>query len=71
MSIERIFHCDGPDCDRNMKTARARPEMFLIVSEATGPTLHFCGWDCVLRHAAAKEPEQVLAAGEPDGLAGT
>lgn len=65
MSIERIFHCDGPDCERNVKTTRTRPEMFLTVSERGGPPLHFCGWDCVLRHAATKEPEQVIAAG-PD-----
>lgn len=62
MSIERLFHCDGPDCERYARTQRLRPEMFLTVSERGGPALHFCGWDCVLRHAAAKEPEQVVAA---------
>lgn len=61
MSIERIFHCDGPDCERHIKTHRARAEMFLTVSEHGGSALHFCGWDCVLRHAAAKEPETVVA----------
>jgi hypothetical protein len=61
MSVERIFYCDGPDCDRHVKTARTRPEMFLTVSERGGLAQHFCGWDCVLRHAAAKEPEHVVA----------
>ena len=61
MSIERVFYCDGPDCDRHVKTARARPEVFLTVSERGGLAQHFCGWDCVLRLAATKEPERVVA----------
>lgn len=67
MSIERLFHCDGPDCERYMRTQRARPAMFLTVSEpGRSRALHFCGWDCVLRHAATKEPEQVVASGPAD-----
>ena len=66
MSIERIFHCDGPDCERFMRTMRRRTDHFLVVSEGA-TALHFCGWDCVLRHAAAKEPEQVVAAGPDPG----
>ena len=65
MSIERVFHCDGPECERFVRTLRLRPEMFLTVSEHGGPNLHFCGWDCVLRHAATKEPEQVIAGSGP------
>jgi hypothetical protein len=61
MSVERIFHCDGPDCTGHVKTLRTRPEMFLTVSERGGPALHFCGWDCVLRHAATKEPARLIA----------
>lgn len=61
MSIERIFYCDGPDCERHVRTARPRPTVaFLTVSEASGRPLHFCGWDCVLRYAATKEPETVF-----------
>ncbi len=60
MSIDRIFYCNGPDCDRHVKTARPRPEMFLTISERGGPALHFCGWDCVPRHAASKEAEQLI-----------
>ncbi len=59
MSIERIFHCDGPDCERHVRTATVRAS-FLTITERSEPTLHFCGWDCVLRHAAAKEPETVV-----------
>jgi hypothetical protein len=67
MSIERLFYCDGPDCNRHVQTRRARPELFLTVSERGGPALHFCGWDCVLRHAAAKEPAVVIHVGDdPD-----
>ena len=65
MSVERVFHCDGPDCDRHVKTARTRPEMFVTVSERGGLAQHFCGWDCILRLAATKEPERVL--GVADG----
>jgi hypothetical protein len=60
MSIERIFHCDGPDCDRHVRTLQTSPPMFLVVNEHAGPDLHFCGWDCVLRYAATKEPEIVI-----------
>lgn len=66
MTIERIFHCDGPECERYMRTMRTRTEHFLVVSDG-GTSLHFCGWDCVLRHAATKEPEQVIAAGADSG----
>lgn len=64
MSIERIFHCDGPDCERYVRTMRLRTEHFLVVTMG-GTATHFCGWDCVLRHAATKEPEQVTAT-DPD-----
>lgn len=68
MSIERIFHCDGPDCERHVRTMRDHPPMFLtvIAHEDANHHSHFCGWDCVLRHAATIEPEQVIAGG-PDG----
>lgn len=61
MSIERIFYCDGPDCERHVKTLKDHPPMFLTVTEhATATEQHFCGWDCVLRHAGTKEPETVI-----------
>ena len=59
MSIERIFHCDGPECDRHVQTREKRPPIFLTVVSLS-KDLHFCGWDCVLRHASTKEPETVI-----------
>lgn len=59
MSVERIFYCDGPDCQRHVRTRADRPPCFLTVSDDDG-VLHFCGWDCVLRHASLHEPEEVI-----------
>lgn len=63
MGIERIYHCDGPNCERHVRTTGARPPLFLAVSEGADHELHFCGWDCLLRLAATKEPEEVIPAG--------
>lgn len=60
MSIERIFYCDGPGCDRHARTARSRSESFLTVTEGTGRSEHFCGWDCILKYAAEKPPSDVI-----------
>jgi hypothetical protein len=59
MSIERIFYCDGPECERHIRTAMLRSS-FLTVTERNESPLHFCGWDCTLRYAAAKEPEILI-----------
>jgi hypothetical protein len=60
MAIERTFYCDGPDCERHVRTGRRTcSHVFLTVTEQSY-ALHFCGWDCVLRYAAAKEPETVI-----------
>ena len=58
MSIERIFYCDGPECERHVRTAALRSPFLTVTEESK--TLHFCGWDCILRYAAAKEPEIVI-----------
>lgn len=63
MSVERTFYCDGPDCERHVRTMKVTPPMFLTLSEE-GHESHFCGWDCVLRLAATKEPEEVIPAGD-------
>ena len=63
MSIERIFYCDGPDCERHAQTASPRPETFLTVTEGTGRSQHFCTWDCLLRTAAEKPPSEVIPMG--------
>jgi len=62
MSIERIFYCDGPECERHTRTASSRPTTFITVTEGTGRSQHFCGWDCVLKQAATKPPAEVIPA---------
>ena len=62
MSIERIYYCDGPDCERHVRTASQRPEAgFVFVTDGGSATLHFCTWDCVLKFAATKPPTEVVA----------
>lgn len=63
MAIERIFYCDGPDCERHVQTAARRPAGgFVFVCESgSAATLHFCTWDCVLRFAAAKPALEVIS----------
>jgi hypothetical protein len=62
MAIERTFYCDGPECERHVRTAADRPlaEFIFITEGGFDNELHFCTWDCVLRYAAAKPPEEVL-----------
>ena len=70
MALERTYHCDGPDCERHASTAAPPPHMpfhFLVIlaEHANGrDELHFCGWDCVLRYAGAKEPETIIYPGD-------
>lgn len=65
MSVERVFHCDGPECDRHVRTRDAQPPVFLTVGQRGADDLHFCTWDCVLRLAATKEPETMVS-GSPE-----
>jgi hypothetical protein len=64
VTIERVFYCDGPDCERHVQTAGPRPmASFIFVTERGGgstATLHFCNWDCVLKYAATKPPVEVI-----------
>lgn len=62
MSVERVFRCDGPECERHVQTTSTRPPVFLTLAEDAGPDLHFCSWDCVLRCAAEKPPSEVAPA---------
>jgi hypothetical protein len=64
MSIQRVFYCDGPECERHVQTASSSATPFLTVSESAGRSLHFCGWDCVLKHAATKPPAELIPAGD-------
>jgi hypothetical protein len=66
VSIERIFYCDGPDCERHVRTAASRPHgAFVFVTTGDSATLHFCGWDCVLKYAATKPPAEIIAFDSP------
>ena len=61
MSIERIFYCDWRECDTHLQTASTRPSSsFMTVTEGASRSLHFCSWDCILRHAAEKPPVEVV-----------
>jgi hypothetical protein len=63
VSIERTFYCDGPDCERHVRTAATRPtaSFIFVTLGGSAATLHFCNWDCVLRYAAAKPPVEVVS----------
>jgi hypothetical protein len=65
VSIERIFYCDAEDCNAHTRTIHKRPGMsFLVVAEDDGRTLHFCGWDCAMKYAAAQPPIEVIPVGD-------
>lgn len=67
MSIERIFRCDGPDCERHVRTKGEQPPTFLTLMEnpgfphERGSLRHFCGYDCLLKHAGEFPPEEMIA----------
>jgi hypothetical protein len=61
VSINRVFCCDWREC----QTSGPGSE-FLTVKGCREPRhLHFCSWDCILKHAAERPPVEVLAFGEP------
>ena len=64
MSIERVFYCDWRECEAHTRTASTRATTFLTVTEGAGRPLHFCSWDCILKHAAEEPPVEVIAFGE-------
>jgi hypothetical protein len=66
MSIERIFYCDCHDCGASMQTASTSASPFLTVTQRAGRSLHFCDWDCVLKHAAAKPPTETIPLASAD-----
>lgn len=63
MSIERVFHCDGPDCESHARTVGVQPPTgFLVVREDADHEHHFCNWDCLMKFAAAKPLPEIIAA---------
>jgi hypothetical protein len=62
MSIDRIFYCDHEDCEVHVRTAARKPSEgagFLTVT-GEGRALHFCGWDCLMKHAAKVPPPEII-----------
>jgi hypothetical protein len=65
MSIERIYYCDGPDCEVHVGTATPPPYLPSGIMELRGnkqtfgsEPMYFCGWDCLMKHAATFPPEE-------------
>lgn len=68
MSIERTYHCDGPDCPapmdgetpRRARTVVPPPHLPTGTIETrqrdngVDDLHHFCSWDCLMKFAAAK-----------------
>jgi hypothetical protein len=64
MSIERVYYCDGPECEGHARTAGAQPPTgFLTVGEGADPERHFCTWDCLMKFAAARPLPEVVPLG--------
>ena len=62
MAIERVFCCDWRDCEGHARTTSLKPPKgFLTVTAEAGRSLHFCSWDCVLKHAAEKPPVEIVS----------
>lgn len=52
------MHCDAPGCKAWTRTMlEAWIEVYELPSrKKRDDALHFCSWDCLLRHGATKEP---------------
>ncbi len=70
MSVERIFHCDGPDCGGHIRTMADFPSSGFIRTYERWPGFdeehHFCTWDCLLRFAAARPPVEIVTLADED-----
>jgi hypothetical protein len=65
MSIERVYHCDGPDCERHARTATPPPYLPSGFLEVRGDgEAHFCGYDCLMKYAASHPPDEVIPLSE-------
>jgi hypothetical protein len=60
MSIRRVYSCDWRECSHQVHSAGSRPPLFLTVTEGPGSSLHFCSWDCVLKHAGEMPPCETI-----------
>jgi hypothetical protein len=64
MSIERVFYCDWRDCNHHHETVSASAAPFITVTERAGHSLHFCGWDCLLKYAGEIPAARVIPLGD-------
>jgi len=71
MGIERTIYCDGPDCGdgdgaTNVRTASPAPYLPHGILEVRSRSdqgdhhFYFCGWDCLMKYAAAQELPEVF-----------
>jgi hypothetical protein len=74
MSVERIFYCDWSGCADDhpgepdappvhIRTAATRPSPtsgFIFVTAGFGRTLHFCGWNCLMKYAADQPQPTII-----------
>lgn len=73
MAVERAYYCDGPDCGDGQpghaRTALPWPHLpsgIIEVRDEDGAR-HFCGWDCLMKYAAAQPiPERIEMNGGGD-----
>jgi hypothetical protein len=60
VSVERTFRCDGDDCNFHVLViGRTFTRNMVSVVDRMGAgeqRLHFCSWDCVLKHGAKIPP---------------
>lgn len=72
MSTGYAYHCDGPGCEVHTAPIATAPPYLPVsflelrwVDSAGEGKLHFCGWDCAMKYAAAQPvPERI----DMDGL---
>lgn len=81
MSIARTYYCDGPPhtdapgmtgneerCPAHAETAASHlPHGFLKISRRDTEPLHFCGWSCITRFAAAQPLPEFIAFPDLEG----
>jgi hypothetical protein len=57
--IGKAWYCDGPGCEVHTAPILSRGH-FLVVSMPGEPRRHFCGWDCVMKYGATREPDEII-----------
>lgn len=66
MAVDRVLHCDGPDCNNRVQTADPPPYIpigWIEVRQGlhAGPiTREFCDWECVMKYAATFPPPEII-----------